>query len=104
RPIIILFGGSGTDESSKIEWRRVLGAFQITIPVSTKAGLLDREERLLSVLRWIAEAIPSDNRWYPVFVRYLGQVGDRVTGLGGDPDQIVASPDGTGRLPKCDHK
>jgi len=103
-PPVIELTVAGTVGPSKIEWRNVLGAFQLTIPVRTKAVLLEREERLLSVLRWIAEAIPPDNRWYPVFVRYLDQIGDRVSGLGGDPDQIVASPDGTGRLPKCGHK
>ena len=88
-----------------IEWRRVVGTFQISIPVRNKAALLESEERLLSVLRWIARAIPFDNRWYPVFRRYLEQVGDRVDSLGGDPDQIEGSPDGTGRRPTsvCEH-
>lgn len=38
---------------AEIEWRRVVGAFQLTIPVKTKAEVLLREERDLSVLRWI---------------------------------------------------
>lgn len=79
-----------------IEWRRVLGTFQISIPVETKAALLGPEERLLSVLKWIAESIPHHNRWYPVFRRYLDQIGGRVTGLGGDPTKILPSPSGAG--------
>ena len=79
-----------------IEWRRVLGTFQLGIPVETKNVLLGPEERLLSVLRWIAEAIPPDNRWYPVFRRYLGIIGDRVGALGGDPTHIDPSPTGEG--------
>jgi hypothetical protein len=82
-----------------IEWRRVLGAFQLTIPVKRKAELLVREERDLSVLLWIAQAIPFNNRWYPVFVRYLDLIGGRVTAFGGDPTQILPSPTGDG-LPK----
>jgi hypothetical protein len=103
-PPVIELAVAGTTGPSKLEWRTVLGAFQLNIPVSTKTILLEPEERLLSVLRWIAEAIPPDNRWYPVFRRYLDHLGDRVSGFGGDPDQIVASPDGTGRLPKCGHR
>jgi len=56
------------------------------------------------VLRWIRQTIPTDNRWFPVFERYLDQIADRVDGFGGDSDQILPSPDGTGRLPRCDHK
>lgn len=80
-----------------IEWRRVLGAFQLTIPVKTKRVLLEREERLLSVFRWIAEAIPLSNRWHPVFVRFLEQLGQRVTAFGGDPTLILPSPTGEGK-------
>ena len=45
-----------------IEWRRVFGAFQLTIPVNSKALLLVAEERRLSVLLWIAKSIPHYNR------------------------------------------
>jgi hypothetical protein len=80
-----------------IEWRRVLGSFQVSIPVRTRHALLEPEERLLSVLRWIARSIPHGNRWRPVFERYLGQIAGRVTALGGDPGAIIASPTGDGR-------
>lgn len=76
--------------------RHVLGAFEFTVPVSTKAVLLEPEIRKLSVLRHIARAIPSDDQWRPVFDRYLGQIADRVRGFGGDPDVVEPSPDGTG--------
>jgi len=81
----------------EVEWRRVLGAFQLTIPVRNKEVLLVREERDLSVLRWIAEFIPHHSRWFPVFHRYLSQIGGRVTAFGGDPTQILPSPTGDGR-------
>ena len=34
------------------------------------------------------------SRWFSVFERYLGYVGDRVIGFGGDPTQVPASPFG----------
>src|SRR6185312_12224407 len=52
-----------------------------------------------SVMLWIAEAIPSDNRWHAVFQRYLQEIGGRVTVFGGDPGQISPSPTGDGRKP-----
>lgn len=81
-------------EPQLIEWRRVLGSFQMSIPVSTKGALLGREQRLLSVLRWIARAIPLENRWYPVFRRYLDQIAGRVDSLGGDSSEIGPSSSG----------
>jgi hypothetical protein len=75
----------------------VLGAFQLTLGVEPLAVLLAREERQLSVLRWIAQAIPPDSRWHPVFTRYVELVGSRVWTFGGDPREIRPSPFGDGR-------
>jgi hypothetical protein len=70
----------------------------VTIPVKNKASsLLLTEEKQLAVLRWIAKAIPHDNRWYPVFRRYLERIAGRVRAFGGDPSRILPSP--TGDLP-----
>jgi hypothetical protein len=80
-----------------LNWRRVLGAFQVTIPVKAKQRLLPREERDLSVLRWIARAIPAGSRWSLVFKRYVDEIAGRVRALGGDPDTIQPSPTGDGR-------
>jgi hypothetical protein len=77
-----------------IKWRKVLGSFQVTIPVQTKAVLLEPEQRLLSVLRWISRSIPRDNRWRPVFDRYLEQIAGRVDALGGDSRHLSASSSG----------
>lgn len=89
---------------AEIEWRRILGAFQLTIPVHTRHSLLLREERDLSVLRWIGEAIPHHSRWYLVFHRYLEQIGGRVKSFGGDPGQILPSPTGDGRRKHRPHE
>ncbi len=77
-----------------LKWRRILGSFQLTIPVRTKEVILKQELRLLSVLRWIQKTIPEGDIWFPVFQRYVGQIADRVDALGGDSSQVVASPSG----------
>ena len=73
---------------------RQLGAFQVTIAISTKQHLLFREERLYAWLLFIYKAIPQKNRWHPVFRRYLDQIAGRVRGFGGDPGTIEPSPTG----------
>ncbi len=80
---------------------RVLGITQFDIHIKTAAAILPRLERNLSVLKHIALAIPQDSRWYPVFERYLAELGDRVRALGGNPDDIAASPDGNGKAKPC---
>lgn len=82
------------------QWRRVHGAFQLTMPVhADKKRLLLNEERLLSVMKWIGNAIPAQSRWSPVFERYLQDLGGRVQTFGGDPGQILPSPTGHGSKP-----
>lgn len=87
-------------QSRNMEWRRVLGAFQISIPVLTREVLLDPEERLLSVLRWILLSIPTHDRWYRVFRRYVGEIAHRVSGFGGDPGRVLPSPTGQWQEPE----
>ena len=81
---------------------RVIGSFQLTIPVTTAGPLLPRASRELSLLRYIADAMPPGDRWRPVFDRWLGGLSDKVGGLGGDPDAIEGSPDGDGKAPRPD--
>ena len=83
----------------------MLGSFQLNIPVETREVLLGPEERLLSVLRWIAKGMPNHNRWHPVFRRYLEQIAGRVSALGGNPSKILPSPSGDGGAqPQPTHK
>lgn len=77
-----------------LTWRRIMGVFKLTIPVSTKAELLAPEERLLSLLRWIQGAVRQDSRWFLVFNQYVDQIAGRVADLGGDPDRVHADPNG----------
>lgn len=93
-PIAATISREGIIIRPDMEWRRVLGAFQLSISVKTKEVLLEKEERLLSVFRWIEQAIPPDNRWYSVFKRYVGQIANRVDEFGGVSSKVAASPTG----------
>ena len=74
--------------------RRMLGSFQITVPVSIKEDLLDPAEQLLATMRWVAQSKPPGDRWRPVLDRFLAQLAERVEGFGGDPSKIKPSPTG----------
>jgi len=81
-------------EKSKRGVRHIVGSFQLTIPVRTKADILPGQQRLLSNLRWIERAIPIGNRWAPVFGKYVAQVAARVDALGGDSSRVAPSSSG----------
>lgn len=86
------------DREPLIRWRKVIGSFQVSMPVRTREVMLEPEERLLAVLKWIDLSIPPTDRWSPVFTRYVQVVADRVKALGGDPDKIQPSPSGNGHV------
>ncbi|HTB17723.1 MAG TPA: S53 family peptidase [Bryobacteraceae bacterium] len=88
---------AGLADYGSFGWRRVAGAFQFTITISTKQQLLLPEERLLALMRWIWEHMPPQRRWYPVLQRYIGDLVGRVQGFGGNPAQIP--PSETGQVP-----
>ena len=77
-----------------VDWRHIVGSWQLTIPVRKKAEILPAQQRLLSNLRWIERAIPAGNRWVPVFGKYVAQIVDRVDALGGDSSKVAPSADG----------
>lgn len=81
-------------EKSKRGVRHIVGSFQLTIPVCTKTDILPGQQRLLSNLRWIERAIPTGNRWAPVFGKYVEQVAARVDALGGDSSRVAPSSSG----------
>jgi hypothetical protein len=74
--------------------RHIVGSFQLTIPVHDKAEILPGQQRLLSNLRWIERAIPANDRWSPVFSKYVLQIADRVDALGGDSTKVGSSSSG----------
>ena len=55
---------------------------------------MPRQQRLLSNLRWIERAIPANDRWSPVFSKYVSQIADRVDALGGDSKRVAPPPSG----------
>ena len=78
--------------------RRVLATVQLTIPITTSEQILPEEIRKLAVLRHIASKMANTNKWWPIFERWLDIIGDRVRGLGGDPDSV--EPSSTGNPPR----
>jgi hypothetical protein len=90
-------GATATPAPTSITWRRVLGGSRFAIAISTKQQLLLPEERLLAILRWMAQQMPPTKRWYPVLLRYIWEVAGRVDGFGGNPSTIGPSP--TGHVP-----
>jgi hypothetical protein len=71
--------------------RYIVGSFQVKIPVSTSKAMLSAEETTLAILKARLEAMPRTDRWYPVLLRYIGQIAGRVDGLGGDANAIPPS-------------
>jgi hypothetical protein len=63
--------------------RHILGAFEFAVQVRTAKEMLPADERNLTALERAAQKIPPENRWYPVFRRYIAQLGGRVAALSG---------------------
>jgi hypothetical protein len=74
--------------------RRVIGAFQISIPIVAPEDLLPSEERSLAFFRWVLSTMAPTDRWRPVMERYIKQISLRVQAFGGDPTRIGPSPVG----------
>lgn len=68
--------------------RKVIGAIELRIPVRHEEAILPGELKKLAVLKYIQTKIPQNDRWFPVFDRYVGYMGERVRGLGGDPEAV----------------
>lgn len=77
-----------------VVWEVVSGAFQVSIPISSRTLLLADEIRLLSVLKYILSTIPVADRWFLPFSRYVTEIGNRVQGFGGDPETVKPDPNG----------
>jgi hypothetical protein len=93
-----------TSPATSVNWRYVVGTFQIKIPVQPDATILPSEENLLAILRWRLQRLDPTNRWYPVLQRYISVVVGRVRGCGGKPGTIVPSQYGTANQPKQEGK
>jgi hypothetical protein len=82
-------------KGSRANWRNVVGAFQLQIPVQPEEESLPAEENLLAVLKWRLSILTPKDRWRPVLLRYIEIVEGRVKGMGGNPSQILPSRNGT---------
>jgi hypothetical protein len=78
-------------ERRTIQWRYVVGTFQIRIPVTTGDRILPSELTTLAIMKWRLEQMSPSNRWHPVLVRYIKYISDRVDGLGGDSSAVPPS-------------
>jgi Common central domain of tyrosinase len=74
--------------------RKMLGAFQFSIPVQRDPDILPKAVRNLSILRYIQQTVSASSRWSSIFFRWLNGLAAKVAGLGGDPGQVLPSPTG----------
>jgi hypothetical protein len=61
------------------------------VPVESRNAILRPEETRLAIFKARLDAMAPSDRWYPVLVRYIELLSERVRGLGGDPDTIPPS-------------
>ena len=74
--------------------RRVVGTFDLRIPVGGAEDFLAQEKRWLAVLRDTIEKRPDNHHWTPVLKRLAEVVACRVRGFGANPDEIPPSAKG----------
>ncbi len=79
--------------------RRIIGSFQMLIPVSTADALLPELSQRLSILKHIQLSISPNDRWYAVFNRYVSHFSSKIKALGGNPDHVLPSTTGLGAFP-----
>lgn len=80
--------------SRMVNWRYVVGTFQVKIPVTTAEVMLRPDENTLAIIRWRLTQIATTNRWFPVLTRYAEYLAARIDALGGDSTSIQPSPNG----------
>lgn len=101
--------GSTSGTAPLRTWRYITGAFEVNIPVRADKDILPFDANTLAIFKWRLKVMPSSNRWYPVLLRYIAYLSDRIDGLGGDSKAILPSPNGLGNRylpphsPKGDH-
>lgn len=73
---------------------RIEGRFELLIPVDEPGDFRSEAVRTLAIFRHIAQTLPGDSRWQPIFDRYLEGLEARVLGTGVDPSRVGPSPTG----------
>jgi hypothetical protein len=82
-----------------LNWRYVVGSFQVTVPVEKDEVILPQDENLLAILKWRLTILAPSSRWYPILLRYILYIEGRIIGMGGDPSKVLPSPLGTANQP-----
>lgn len=73
---------------------RVIGSFELRIPVGGAEDFLAQEKRWLAVLLDTLEKRPANHHWTPVLQRLAKVVARRIRGFGANPDEIPPSAKG----------
>ncbi|WP_321945345.1 galactose oxidase-like domain-containing protein [Paraburkholderia sp. J10-1] len=77
--------------------RLVVGAFELQIAVNADHSQLLRDDKdQLAILKYLLSRTPSDDRWWPILSRMVGQLSGRVAAFGVDPGGIQPSQWGSG--------
>ncbi|WP_177175471.1 hypothetical protein [Cribrihabitans marinus] len=71
----------------------IMGGIEVRIPVRHSPVFLAAEERKLGVLRAIQAGMEGNDRWWPVFERYVVGIAGRIDGLGGNSGEISPQRD-----------
>jgi hypothetical protein len=82
-------------EAPRPSWRRIVGSFQLTIPVRDKADILPRHSVAFQS-PWIERAIPANDLGRPSSSGMCPNC-DRIDALGGDSNKVAPSPTGQWR-------
>jgi hypothetical protein len=82
---------------------KIIGTFEFRVAVSTAPVIVPELRRNFSVLKHIGSTIPATNRWFPIWQRYLDQMGARLRAFGEDPEEIRPSSTGNGKDDHPDH-
>lgn len=82
------------DKHASLDWRYIVGTFQVKIPVAQDDVLLLPEENTLAIMKWRLLQTPPGSRWYPVLIRYIEYLSARVNAFGGNAGLVLPSPNG----------
>ncbi len=75
------------DTKTNRDWRYIVGSFAVQVPVTTAKVMLPIEENTYSIMKWRFDQMSPTNRWYPVLLRYLDYIAQRIDGLGATGDE-----------------
>lgn len=97
RAVIIEYPDPAAVEAARAAsrtWRETIGAFQLSMPVSTKKDMLLDQMRILSVMRWRLALVQRQSPWRKALQHYVDLLAAKVQALGGNPFEVPATPDG----------